>query len=304
MKRSEMLAHKVDHTKRMEVTNLHLYYDNILKLFCSSLSIYFGEVLAIIGPSGCGKSSFLRCLNRMNDEIRRCTIQGRIELDGRSIYSSDIPMAQLRALVGRIAQEPTPFIKSIYENVAYGPLLHGIVERESFTKRVLDTSLRTVSWKNTIKKETNLDRIVRESLQKVGLWDEVKDRLNDSAKELSGGQQQRLCIARTLAAQPEIILMDEPCSSLDPGAMEVIEKLIEELKEQYTIVIVTHNLAQAQRISDKTAFFKDQDVTTPLVLRKDQSARVGTLVEHNTTKHIFSDKAKPETQGYVQGRYG
>ena len=222
------------------------------------------SVMAFIGPSGCGKSTFLRCINRMNDTISSCKVTGKIAIDGEDIYDAGIDPVELRSRVGMVFQKANPFPKSIYENVAYGPRIHAYASNKA-----------------------ELDVIVEKSLRKASLWDEVKDRLNDSGTGLSGGQQQRLCIARTIAIDPEIILMDEPCSALDPIATARIEELIEELRESFTIVIVTHSMQQAARVSQRTAFF-----------------HLGSLVEEGTTTDIFSNPSDKRTQDYITGRFG
>ncbi|HRD78070.1 MAG TPA: phosphate ABC transporter ATP-binding protein PstB, partial [Hyphomicrobiaceae bacterium] len=219
-------------------------------------------VTAFIGPSGCGKSTFLRCINRMNDTIEGCRVTGELKIDDRDIYARDVDPVELRSRVGMVFQKPNPFPKSIYDNIAYGPRIHGLA-----------------------KSRADLDAIVERSLAKAGLWDEVKDRLKDAATGLSGGQQQRLCIARAIAVEPEIILMDEPCSALDPIATARIEALIEELRQSYCIVIVTHSFAQAARVSQRTAFF-----------------HLGLLVEEGPTEQIFSTPRDQRTQDYITGR--
>jgi phosphate transport system ATP-binding protein len=229
-----------------------------------SIDIPKSYVTAFIGPSGCGKSTFLRSLNRMNDTIASARVEGEILLDGTDIYRSGMDVVQLRARVGMVFQKPNPFPKSIYENIAYGPRIHGIAGSKS-----------------------ELDGIVEQSLQRAGLWDEVKDRLTDSGTALSGGQQQRLCIARAIAVDPEVILMDEPCSALDPIATARIEELIDELRGRYAIVIVTHSMQQAARVSQRTAFF-----------------HLGKIVEYGTTSDIFTNPREEKTKDYITGRYG
>jgi phosphate transport system ATP-binding protein len=229
-----------------------------------SIDVGTEHVTAFIGPSGCGKSTFLRAFNRMNDTIAGARVEGKIELDGEDIYASSMDVVQLRARVGLVFQKPNPFPKSIYENVAYGPRIHG-----------LSTS------------RSELDEMVERSLRRAGLWDEVKDRLSDSGTALSGGQQQRLCIARAIAVEPEVILMDEPASALDPIATAKIEELIHELRGRYAIIIVTHNMQQAARVSQRTAFF-----------------HLGELVEYGETREIFTNPRVARTQDYITGRYG
>jgi len=249
---------------KITASNVNLHYGQKQALFDVNINFKEKSVTALIGPSGCGKSSFLRCLNRMNDTILNCKIAGEILLDGKNIYHDDLDLVLLRARVGMVFQKPNPFPKTIYENVAYGPQIHGL-----------------------FRKKSELDNIVEESLTKAGLWNEIKDRLHDQASALSGGQQQRLCIARTIAIEPEIILMDEPCSALDPIATAKIEELIDELKENFTIIIVTHSMQQAARVSDMTAFFN-----------------MGKIVECDTTDKIFTNPANQQTQDYITGRFG
>ncbi|WP_294190362.1 phosphate ABC transporter ATP-binding protein PstB [uncultured Sphingomonas sp.] len=229
-----------------------------------SIDVYREDVTAFIGPSGCGKSTFLRSLNRMNDTIPTARVSGDIRLDGEDIYAREMDVVQLRARVGMVFQKPNPFPKSIYENVAYGPKIHGLAQSKG-----------------------ELDRIVERSLSRAGLWNEVKDRLSDSGTALSGGQQQRLCIARAIAVDPEVILMDEPCSALDPIATARIEELIHDLRGRYAIVIVTHNMQQAARVSQRTAFF-----------------HLGQLIEYGDTSDIFTNPRQERTKDYITGRYG
>ncbi len=243
--------------------NVDMFYGTFQALHGVSLDIQANKVTAFIGPSGCGKSTFLRCLNRMNDLIDGARVQGRIEIEGTDIYAPHVDAVALRKSVGMVFQKPNPFPMSIYDNIAYGPRLHGM------------------------KGKAELDQLVELSLRQAALWDEVKDKLKQSGGALSGGQQQRLCIARTLAVGPEIILMDEPCSALDPIATAKIEELIAELKQSYTIVIVTHNMQQAQRTSDKTAFFM-----------------LGKLVEFTETSQLFTAPQMKETDDYISGRFG
>ncbi len=248
---------------KISVRDLNFYYGSYQALKGMNVDIPANKVTAFIGPSGCGKSTFLRCFNRMNDLIDGTRIEGKILLDGEDIYGRQVDPVELRKDIGMVFQKPNPFPMSIYDNIAYGPRIHGT------------------------KKKSELDEIVESSLKKAALWDEVKDTLKKSGLSLSGGQQQRLCIARTMAVQPKIILMDEPCSALDPIATSRIEDLIFELKRDYTIVIVTHNMQQAQRTSDFTAFFLH-----------------GSLMEFNETEQIFLNPAKKETEDYISGRFG
>ncbi|CAM3552122.1 phosphate ABC transporter ATP-binding protein PstB [Halomonas casei] len=249
---------------KMSAENVEVFYGNAQAINGIDLDIYENEVMAFIGPSGCGKSTFLRCLNRMNDTIDICRVEGRITLDNNDIYAPDRDVVLLRAQVGIVFQKPNPFPKSIYENIAYGPRLHGLAKRKA-----------------------ELDDIVESSLRRAGLWDEVKDRLDQPGTGLSGGQQQRLCIARTVAVSPDVILMDEPCSALDPIATAKIEQLIDELSESYTIVMVTHNMQQAARVADRTAFF-----------------HMGDLVEVDSTDTIFTNPRDQRTHDYITGRFG
>ena len=249
---------------RMVCRNVNVYYGDNHAIKEVSLDIGRNQVIAMIGPSGCGKSTFLRCLNRMNDTIEGCRVTGEIFLDDVNIYDEKVDVVPLRAQVGMVFQKPNPFPKSIYDNIAYGPKIHGLAENKS-----------------------ELDEIVEISLQKAGLWNEVKDRLDQPGTGLSGGQQQRLCIARTIAVNPEVILMDEPCSALDPIATAVIEDLMDELRAQYTIVIVTHSMQQASRVSQRTAYF-----------------HLGDLIEVGPTEVIFTNPRHALTQDYITGRFG
>ena len=249
---------------KMRAHDISVFYGDKKALNDVSIDIYDDRVTAFIGPSGCGKSTFLRCLNRMNDTIPSARVDGHIELDGEDINSPAMDVVQLRARVGMVFQKPNPFPKSIYENVAYGPRIHGLASDKSA-----------------------IDGIVEKSLKRAGLWDEVKDRLQESGTALSGGQQQRLCIARAIAVDPEVILMDEPCSALDPIATAKIEELIHELRGRYAIAIVTHNMQQAARVSQRTAFF-----------------HLGELIEYGKTKEIFTNPVEQRTQDYITGRYG
>ncbi|WP_223073496.1 phosphate ABC transporter ATP-binding protein PstB [Erythrobacter sp. SCSIO 43205] len=248
----------------MSAENVSVYYGEKQAIKDVSIGIPAKYVTAFIGPSGCGKSTFLRALNRMNDTIASARVTGQIELDGEDIYASSMDVVQLRARVGMVFQKPNPFPKSIYDNIAYGPRIHGIFEQKS-----------------------DLDEIVENSLRRAGLWEEVKDRLDDPGTALSGGQQQRLCIARAIAVDPEVILMDEPCSALDPIATAKIEELIAELSGRYAIVIVTHSMQQAARVSDRTAFF-----------------HLGEIVEYGRTTDIFTNPIEQRTKDYITGRYG
>ena len=247
---------------KLSIKNLDLFYGDNQALKDINIDIKENKVTALIGPSGCGKSTFLRTLNRMNDLIENVTIKGKIEVDGEDIYQTE-DVIKLRTKVGMVFQKPNPFPISIYDNIAYGPRIHGIRDKKI------------------------LDKIVEESLRGAAIWDEVKDRLKTSALGLSGGQQQRICIARAIAMKPEVILMDEPTSALDPISTSKVEELIEELKKDYTIVIVTHNMQQASRISDDTAFFLN-----------------GVLVEYSETKDMFTAPKDKRTEDYITGRFG
>jgi phosphate transport system ATP-binding protein len=249
---------------RMSCRGVSVYYGQKQAIFDVSIDIGRNEVLSMIGPSGCGKSTFLRCLNRMNDTIEDCRVTGEVTLDGEDIYGPNVDVVPLRAQVGMVFQKPNPFPKSVYENVAYGPRIHGLAGNKA-----------------------ELDEIVETSLRKAGLWEEVKDRLDQPGTGLSGGQQQRLCIARTIAVNPEVILMDEPCSALDPIATARIEELIDELRRQYSIVIVTHSMQQAARVSQRTAYF-----------------HMGYLIEVGPTSLIFTNPRHELTQDYITGRFG
>ncbi|WP_284126319.1 phosphate ABC transporter ATP-binding protein PstB [Parerythrobacter aestuarii] len=249
---------------KMRASNVSVYYGDKRAINDVSIGIPAQFVTAFIGPSGCGKSTFLRVLNRMNDTIPTARVEGTIELDGEDIYGSSMDVVQLRARVGMVFQKPNPFPKSIYDNIAYGPTIHGLANDK-----------------------TELDGIVERSLQRAGLWNEVKDRLQESGTALSGGQQQRLCIARAIAVDPEVILMDEPCSALDPIATAKIEELIDELQGNYAIVIVTHSMQQAARVSQRTAFF-----------------HLGEMVEYGPTEEIFTNPLEERTKDYITGRYG
>ncbi len=249
---------------KVATRDLSVFYGEKQALFAVNLDVPAHQVSALIGPSGCGKSTFLRCINRMNDLIGGCRVEGKITLDGEDVYDRRLDVVKLRARVGMVFQKPNPFPKSVYENVAYGPRIHGLARNRA-----------------------ELDQIVLGSLERAGLLAEVKDRLGDPGTSLSGGQQQRLCIARAIAVSPEVILMDEPCSALDPVATAKIEELIDELRANYTIVIVTHNMQQAARVSQRTAFF-----------------HLGVLVEEGETVRIFTNPRDGRTQDYITGRFG
>jgi len=253
-----------NHAPKIHARDVSVYYGDKRAIDNVSIEIPNRYVTAFIGPSGCGKSTFLRTLNRMNDTIASARVEGEILLDDEDIYKSGMDVVQLRARVGMVFQKPNPFPKSIYENIAYGPRIHGLASAKA-----------------------DLDGIVERSLGRAGLWDEVKDRLTDSGTALSGGQQQRLCIARAIAVDPEVILMDEPCSALDPIATARIEELIDELRERYAIVIVTHSMQQAARVSQRTAFF-----------------HLGKIVEYGDTHDIFTNPREEKTKDYITGRYG
>ncbi len=249
---------------RISARDVNVFYGDKQAIDRVTLDIAEKQVISFIGPSGCGKSTFLRCLNRMNDTIDICRIEGEIALDGKNIYAPDVDVVPLRARVGMVFQKPNPFPKSIYDNVAYGPRIHGLAAGS-----------------------VELDEIVKISLERAGLWNEVKDRLQQPGTGLSGGQQQRLCIARAIAVSPEVILMDEPCSALDPIATAKIEELIDELSSQFTIVIVTHSMQQAARVSQRTAYF-----------------HLGKLVEVGETEKMFTTPQHEMTQNYITGRFG
>ncbi|MCB1831051.1 MAG: phosphate ABC transporter ATP-binding protein [Chromatiaceae bacterium] len=248
----------------MTARNVNVWYGEQQAIIDTSLDIGKSQVISMIGPSGCGKSTFIRCLNRMNDTIDSCRVTGDIRLEGQNIYDKKLDVVPLRAQVGMVFQKPNPFPKSIYDNVAYGPRIHGLAEDKQ-----------------------GVDEIVETSLSKAGLWDEVKDRLGEPGTGLSGGQQQRLCIARTIAVSPEVILMDEPCSALDPIATATIEELIDELRQHYAIAIVTHSMQQAARVSQRTAYF-----------------HLGRLIEVGATDDIFTNPGHRLTEDYITGRFG
>jgi phosphate transport system ATP-binding protein len=249
---------------KMTARDVRVFYGQKEAIKGVSIDVDMDNVTAFIGPSGCGKSTFLRTLNRMNDTVASARVEGEITLDGENIYAPSMDVVQLRARVGMVFQKPNPFPKSIYENIAYGPRIHGLASAKA-----------------------DLDVVVEKSLRRAGLWEEVKDRLQDSGTALSGGQQQRLCIGRAIAVEPEVILMDEPCSALDPIATAKIEELIHELRGRYAIVIVTHNMQQAARVSQRTAFF-----------------HLGDLVEYGVTSDIFTNPQMERTRDYITGRYG
>ena len=252
------------HNTKILAQNVDVFYGDNHAIKDVSVDILDNSVTAFIGPSGCGKSTFLRCLNRMNDTIDICRVTGRILMDGDDIYDKSIDPVLLRARVGMVFQKPNPFPKSIYDNIAYGPRIHGLVANNA-----------------------DLDAVVEKSLRRAAIWDEVKDRLDEPGTSLSGGQQQRLCIARAIATAPEVLLMDEPCSALDPIATAQIEELIDELRANYSVVIVTHSMQQAARVSQKTAFF-----------------HLGVMVEYGDTTTIFTNPDDKRTQDYITGRFG
>jgi phosphate transport system ATP-binding protein len=265
MARGDMQAAvRAGDSPKVAASSVNVFYREKQALMDVSIDIHSRQVTALIGPSGCGKSTFLRCLNRMNDVVDGCRVTGNILLDGEDIYAPKVDVVSLRSRVGMVFQKPNPFPKSVFENVAYGPKIHGLAEHR-----------------------TDLEEIVVNSLTKAGLFEEVKDRLHDPATGLSGGQQQRLCIARTIAINPEVVLMDEPCSALDPIATSRIEDLMWELKENYTIIIVTHSMQQAARVSQRTGFF-----------------HLGTLVEVGKTEQIFQNPVDTRTRDYITGRFG
>jgi phosphate transport system ATP-binding protein len=263
--RGDMLtAVRAGAAPKVAASNVNVFYKEKQALMDVSIDIHCRQVTALIGPSGCGKSTFLRCLNRMNDVVDGCRVTGNILLDGEDIYAPKVDVVSLRSRIGMVFQKPNPFPKSVFDNVAYGPKIHGLAEHR-----------------------TDLEEIVVNSLTKAGLFDEVKNRLHDPATGLSGGQQQRLCIARTIAINPEVVLMDEPCSALDPIATSRIEDLMWELKENYTIIIVTHSMQQAARVSQRTGFF-----------------HLGSLVEVGKTEQIFQNPVDTRTRDYITGRFG
>lgn len=249
---------------KVQVKNLNLFYGEKQALNSINMDIYTKKITALIGPSGCGKSTFLRCINRMNDLVQSCRVEGYIGVDGHDIYDKEIDVVAVRKRVGMVFQQPNPFPKSIYENIAYAPIMHDIV-----------------------KKGKECDELVERALRGANLWDEVKDKLKDPGTALSGGQQQRLCIARAIAVEPDVILMDEPTSALDPISTEKIENLMLDLKKNYTIIIVTHNMQQAARIADYTAFF-----------------HMGNLIEYSDAKTLFVNPKEKKTEDYITGRFG
>jgi len=256
-----------------QTTGLAVYYGGFRAVRDVDLDIRQHEITALIGPSGCGKSTVLRCFDRMNDLIEGARVEGDVRYHGVDLYGPDVDAVEVRRRIGMVFQKPNPFPKSIYDNLAFGPRLNGV------------------------KKKAELDEVVESSLRRAALWDEVKDRLKESAMGLSGGQQQRLCIARCVAVKPEVILMDEPCSALDPIATARIEDLMQEIKQEYTIIIVTHNMQQAARVSDRTAFFTTE-------VNPESDRRTGVLVEYNPTSKIFSNPDDERTEQYVTGRFG
>jgi len=258
-------------TAVLECSDVNVYYNAFRAVTGVDLAFGANEITALIGPSGCGKSTLLRSLNRMNDLIEGARVEGSVTFQGEDIYSADVDAIEVRRRIGMVFQKPNPFPKSIYDNIAYGPRVVGM--------------------------KTNMDDLVEEALTRAALWTEVKDKLKQSAFSLSGGQQQRLCIARTIAVKPDVILMDEPCSSLDPIATSRIEDLMFELREDYTIVIVTHNMQQAARVADRTAFFT-------ALASEDSGDRTGLLVEFDRTKTIFENPRDQRTEDYISGRFG
>jgi phosphate transport system ATP-binding protein len=254
-----------------EINHLNVYYGGFKAVRDISLDISKAAITALIGPSGCGKTTFIRCLNRMNDLIETARVEGEIKYHGVNLYDKKVDAVEVRRRIGMVFQKPNPFPKSIYDNIAFGPKISGF--------------------------KGDMDEVVEHSLQKAALWDEVKDRLKESAMGLSGGQQQRLCIARCVAVQPDVILMDEPCSALDPIATGRIEDLMQDIKEEYSIVIVTHNMQQAARVSDMTAFFTAE-------VNEQQDRRTGVLVEYDKTENIFQTPSDERTENYVTGRFG
>ena len=253
------------------IKDLSVFYGQFKAVRDVSLEIYKNQITALIGPSGCGKTTMIRCLTRMNDLIESARVDGQVLYHGVNLYDNKVDAVEVRRRIGMVFQKPNPFPKSIYDNIAFGPKIAGF--------------------------KGDMDEVVEQSLQKAALWDEVKDRLKESAWSLSGGQQQRLCIARCIAVQPDVILMDEPCSALDPIATGRIEDLMQDLKDEYSIVIVTHNMQQAARVSEMTAFF-------PAEVKEDQDRRTGVLVEYDKTEQIFTNPNDERTENYVTGRFG
>ena len=263
--------HAINDGVVFEVDSLSVYYGSFRAVRDISLSIHEKNITALIGPSGCGKTTVLRCFNRMNDLVESARIEGTIHYHGADLYHKAVDPVEVRRRIGMVFQKPNPFPKSVYDNIAFGPRIAGF--------------------------KGDMDQVVEESLHKAALWDEVKDRLKESAWSLSGGQQQRLCIARCIAVQPDVILMDEPCSALDPIATNRIEDLMQDLKSEYSIVIVTHNMQQAARVSDMTAFFTTE-------VHEQQDRRTGVLVEYDRTDRIFTNPSEERTENYVTGRFG
>jgi phosphate transport system ATP-binding protein len=268
-------AHDASHTREVVLAtrDLNVYYGDFRAVQDVNLECYRGQITALIGPSGCGKTTVLRCFNRMNDLISTARVEGLVEYRGVDLYGDQADAGEVRRRIGMVFQKPNPFPKSIYENVAFGPRVNGEKDKKA------------------------LDEIVEKSLRGAALWDEVKDRLDANGLGLSGGQQQRLCIARTIAVEPEVVLMDEPCSALDPIATARIEDLMQEIKSQFTIVIVTHNMQQAARVSDRTAFFTTE-------VNPESDRRTGRLVEIDSTRKIFSNPSDSRTEAYVSGKFG
>jgi phosphate transport system ATP-binding protein len=258
-------------TSLFDIQNLAVFYGNFRAVRDVTLDIFERNITALIGPSGCGKTTVLRCLNRMNDLVETARVEGKLLYHGVDLYHKDVDPVEVRRRIGMVFQKPNPFPKSIYDNIAFGPKIAGF--------------------------KGNMDELVEQSLRKAALWDEVKDRLKESAWSLSGGQQQRLCIARCIAVEPDVILMDEPCSALDPIATGRIEDLMQEIKNEYSIVIVTHNMQQAARVSDMTAFFTAE-------VNEEQDRRTGVLVEYDQTEAIFTNPKEERTENYVTGRFG
>jgi phosphate transport system ATP-binding protein len=263
----------IDHSSVFELRDLEVHYGSFRAVRNVSMTLRKNEITSFIGPSGCGKTTVLRCLNRMNDVIATAKVGGQVMYHGVDLYGPEVSATEVRRRIGMVFQRPNPFPKSIYDNVAFGPKVNGV------------------------RSKSELDGIVEESLKGAALWDEVKTRLKSSALGMSGGQQQRLCIARAIAVQPEVILMDEPCSALDPIATARVEDLMQEIKDRYTIIIVTHNMQQAGRVSDRTAFFTTE-------VNPDSDRRTGTLVEFDDTRKIFSNPRDERTEAYVTGRFG